>query len=539
MLLSTKDRDGAKLIVTALNDKRLDQITGEPAGKKAKETYDHFESDNLKRFAAAHHGRQGMAVLGFSVPAGGVETVRAAYAAKHPKLLVPGSPRTYDGMKMLEVFAYYKGDVKVTDGDTGTIIRFVEGASQTILPGLKKADAVFDAKSQPAYCDHWVSNVASRTGFCDTLNDTLGFTPKVDFNAGVVAAGEAQIESTVTGNTSGLATNDKARVLKDQSQVYLPTNNALSEVGHVHTFVKEIGQGVQHIAALVEDLPSLIQNANDYREMTGAGMAFLQIPRSYYGYLDVKHLAKECRLDEARAKGHVAALKKAKVVDERNIVDLNVSKESLAAVLPGASKQAIDFILRARYSNLYDLLKENVTEALYLRIVRNNILVDIQGEDLLFQIFSAKVLQREDGQEGPFFEFIQRVCSESKDPKTGLPRPIKAGCGGFGIRNFLTLFLSIEVSKAMGLKAEADAKGDAKAAALQEKMVEAFTSQLGESNPVLTAISDAMTLEGAAVDRGDDAEAKKYAAEKARKCDELQEVSNKYKKIMKQLREAK
>ena len=31
--------------------------------------------------------------------------------------------------------------------------------------------------------------------------DTLGFTPKVDFNAGVVAAGEAQIESTVTGNT--------------------------------------------------------------------------------------------------------------------------------------------------------------------------------------------------------------------------------------------------------------------------------------------------------------------------------------------------
>ena len=26
---------------------------------------------------------------------------------------------------------------------------------------------------------------------------------------------------------------------------------------------------------------------------------------------------------------------------------------------------------------------------------------------------------------------------------------IRPGCGGFGIRNFLTLFLSIEVSKAM------------------------------------------------------------------------------------------
>ena len=44
-----------------------------------------------------------------------------------------------------------------------------------------------------------LSNVVDRTGFLDTLNDTLGFTPKVDFNAGVVAAGEAIIESTVTG----------------------------------------------------------------------------------------------------------------------------------------------------------------------------------------------------------------------------------------------------------------------------------------------------------------------------------------------------
>merc|ERR1711920_951214 len=120
----------------------------------------------------------------------------------------------------------------------------------------------------------------------------------------------------------------------------------------------------------------------------------------------------------------------------------------------------------------------------------------------------------------------------------GLPRPIKAGCGGFGIRNFLTLFLSIEVSKAMGLKAEADAKGDTKAAAFHDKMVDAFTSQLGESNPILTAISDAMTLEGAAVDRGDEEAAKKHAVEKGKKCDELQEVSNKYKAIMKKLRES-
>ena len=82
-----------------------------------------------------------------------------------------------------------------------------------------------------AYCDHWVSNVVSRRGFLDTLEETLGFTPKVDFNAGVVAAGEAQIESTVTGNEPGTEIPDTEVALRDQSQVYLPINNALSDVG--------------------------------------------------------------------------------------------------------------------------------------------------------------------------------------------------------------------------------------------------------------------------------------------------------------------
>lgn len=53
----------------------------------------------------------------------------------------------------------------------------------------------------------------------------------MDFNAGVVAAGEAQIESTVTGNETVFEAGDKESALKDQSQVYLPINNALSEVG--------------------------------------------------------------------------------------------------------------------------------------------------------------------------------------------------------------------------------------------------------------------------------------------------------------------
>lgn len=53
----------------------------------------------------------------------------------------------------------------------------------------------------------------------------------------MVAAGEAQIESTVTGNdlsgeVLGLSKDD---ALRDQHQVYLPINNALSNVSHHHT----------------------------------------------------------------------------------------------------------------------------------------------------------------------------------------------------------------------------------------------------------------------------------------------------------------
>ena len=108
----------------------------------------------------------------------------------------------------------------------------------------------------------------------------------------MVAAGEAQIESTVTGNTSTVLTSDKKAALKDQSQVYLPINNALSEVGcvfcgycvcamallltillhtrrHVYGFLEELGQGIQHIASRVENLTDFVQRGNDNRKRTG------------------------------------------------------------------------------------------------------------------------------------------------------------------------------------------------------------------------------------------------------------------------------
>jgi hypothetical protein len=192
---------------------------------------------SLRQFFVAHNDRQGSAVLGFQT--NHVGTIRQKYQLLHPNLI--HTYEVHEGTKVLQVYAYYTnhGDIHELgeyEPDRGTLLRFVHVHSGTcnepcILPGLTSVDAIFDEISQPAYCDHWVSNVHSRTEFLSTLEDTLGFTPVVNFNAGVVAAGEAQIESTVTGNTSAFEAVDKNEALRNQSQVFLPINNALSATG--------------------------------------------------------------------------------------------------------------------------------------------------------------------------------------------------------------------------------------------------------------------------------------------------------------------
>jgi len=545
LVVTSADPEGVKFVATAHNERPMNELAelDGAATAKRQRTDGPLDASHLVRFAQQRVGREGVAVLGFAVSPGGVDEIFRKYEELHPKLLLSPAPQVYEGAKILEVFAYYQGDIQTSDADRGTLIRFVEedgtGPPLCVLPGVQKVDAVFDGVSLPAYCDHWVSNVVSREGFLETLEQTLGFTPKVDFNAGVVAAGEAQIESTVTGNSPGSTISDFAAALRDQSQVYLPINNALSEVGHVHLYLKEIGQGVQHIASRVADLPALVQNANDMRKMTGAGLSFLGIPRSYYGSLTAKKLSEEAAMAPEEAERCVAALREAGVVDGSDIVELEVTRETVVAALPsGVPESVADHVLRARYNNLYALLRDHIGEETYLRIVRNNILVDVQGEDLLMQIFTSNVLQRATGEESPFLEFIQRVCSEKCDPKTGCPRPMKPGCGGFGIRNFLTLFLSIEVSKAAKERAAALEVGDATKAAYFGKMVEAFTAQLDESNPILTAISDAMTAEGEALALGDGEAATRWSLEKTKGQDDLQTISTKYKALMRKLREA-
>jgi hypothetical protein len=122
----------------------------------------------------------------------------------------------------------------------------------------------------------------------------------------------------------------------------------------------------------------------------------------------------------------------------------------------------------------------------------------------------------------------------------------------YSIRNFLTLFLSIELTKAMLEAAEAKLAGDERLREYAQKRVDCFTSQLSDSNPILTEISDAMTLEGHCkeqmelAEERDDIESmnmwktKKEAAGERKSAgnDRLMECSTRYKTMMRSIREA-
>merc|ERR1711988_1346380 len=334
------------------------------------------------------------------------------------------------------------------------------------------------------------------------------------------------------------------------------TNNALSDVGHVALFIDQLGQGIQHLASRVPNLVAFIQRANAYRKVTQKGLVFLSIPRSYYGRLTLADLSVAMDGCEESAAAVLSAVTADGLVDDAGIVNLDLAPDSVAdsirsANIPGLSENGVlaaaQVVQRARYSNLYSLLRDHLSEAQYIEVVRNQILVDIQGDDCLYQIFTAPVLNAAPGEEAPFLEFIQRVCSNKCGPD-GCALPVKPGCGGFGIRNFLTLFLSIEVSKASNALIDAKAAGDQAAAATAEAMVATLTSQLNVSNPVLTAISDAMTAEGEALTKLESAlpgseEANALAAEverwriaKEEGNAELQAISDDYKARMAAIR---
>ena len=181
LLLSTVDPSGARFIITCNRAAAPAAATPspEPAGApeteaakpiKTAQTFDHFARSNLARYFSYHNGAQGIGVLGFELEAGGLAVLQRRYEALHPKLIA-GPVHSYaDGTRVLDVFAYYRGD-EAAEADTGTILRFVErsaaaheggeggegGAASLPLPGLVPVAADFEAGVLPAYCDHWVS----------------------------------------------------------------------------------------------------------------------------------------------------------------------------------------------------------------------------------------------------------------------------------------------------------------------------------------------------------------------------------------------
>jgi len=142
----------------------------------------------------------------------------------------------------------------------------------------------------------------------------------------------------------------------------------------------------------------------------------------------------------------IETCEKYQIVSVDGAVVLDIEKETLSDIMESAGadwqpgdrqayiekkERVLAAILKSRYRNLYGLLRQHVSERTYMGIVRNEILVDVQGDDILYQIFTSNILQRNPGDEAPFLEFIQRVCSECKGAD-GSPVKIKPGCGGFG-----------------------------------------------------------------------------------------------------------
>jgi hypothetical protein len=180
------------------------------------------------------------------------------------------------------------------------------------------------------------------------------------------------------------------------------------------------------------------------RQITGEGFTFLKIPRSYYGILTPEYLRAQTEISHDLALAIVEACERFEIISIDGAVNLGLSKESLTKLLDcerwdsvhEASYEEnkasiVQAILSSRYCNVFSLLREHVSEATYMRIVRNEILVDVQGDDVLYQIFTCKILHRKAADEAPFFEFIQRLCAECEH-REGCTKKIKPGCGGFG-----------------------------------------------------------------------------------------------------------
>ena len=105
------------------------------------------------------------------------------YRLKHPNLL-DRVERVLE-RDHAECFYYYG---ERGQADRGTTLRFASGPSgECVVQGLTKtARTTWPAGGLPCHSDHWVSNVFDRKLTLKTLEETLGLSAQVEFDAGVV-----------------------------------------------------------------------------------------------------------------------------------------------------------------------------------------------------------------------------------------------------------------------------------------------------------------------------------------------------------------
>ena len=249
--------------------------------------------------------------------------------------------------------------------------------------------------------------------------------------------------------------------------------------------------------------------------------------RRYYGRVGgPEQLARASGASLEAASKALEILRDRGVVDAAGVVALDADRKAVAGYIDDPSADAIaGAVLESRYSALSSLLGDVFDEKQYLAIVDNRVLVDVQGGDVLLQLFTKPVLQGAPSHEAPFLEFIQRVCSTKRAPR--------AGCGGFGVRNFLVLFLSIELNAAM---AERRAASDDASKKTADAKIDCLGRQLAASSPVLSDVSDAAADEAAALDASDDAALANARAKKAAANDALKAISAAHADEMRRIR---
>jgi hypothetical protein len=78
----------------------------------------------------------------------------------------------------------------------------------------------------------------------------------------------------------------------------------------------------------VSDLVGFIERVNNYRKITGRGLSFLSIPRSYYGRLAEADLAAP---STAPRPALFQCLRDAQLCSSSGVVELDVTDERVAA----------------------------------------------------------------------------------------------------------------------------------------------------------------------------------------------------------------